>query len=560
MAESTDQKQRIRSLIAIASISLMVGIGIGVVTSLILRNNGTEFSEQREYPTDNLGAEREQAYSTPPSTPTGSHATSLYDFTDQSNFTSHFAWSAALYQFLAGADSDQLHEYLEQTKAIPVRPTRESVENAIVQQLAVIEPEVALAIAEEFGRSQKGMLISRIFQEWSLADLDDAIEQSANLDDQYRRHAILGILYTKQSLSDRELRALARRAGDENVAFEFIARSKIETLRADHESTWNRYVAEYRTELDNLTSEQITLFANLAHTWFEQDGIEVVAKIEDSMNDPRATGSVLNALAAILTRSDHQSALKVALRSPGSLSRFYVWRVAEEWGKSDPKAAIDAALAADSTSLKNSLLDHVLTGWASSDPHGLLSEIAGLPEDIRGPSLEKALVSIAQTEPQSAIAYLGDVSTRKSKNKIAEAIAVNWALQDLAAALAWIRSETRIVNIQSRLVSSVFRELTNVDAEHAFQAAQAQPLEGSNVGIEVQVLSWLPYIDPDLAVSLLEDVERNDETKAEAYNAVVRSLAMNDKPRRAIEVALKFAESGTYKVGYQSIFWDLPIR
>lgn len=554
MAESTDQKQRIRSLIAIASISLVVGIGIGVVTSLFLRDSSAEFSEQVETPTESSGTHQEQATSIMTTAPRGNQPSSLRDFADLSKYKSNLARTGALYQFLAAANSDQLREYLKQAKAISEGPIRESMENAIMQHLGANDPTLALDIAAEFGEDRREKFVTWIFQDWSLIALDDAVEHAASLDEHSQWHAISGILLSEQSSSIDELRTLARRAGNEDAAFTFIAYSKNDSYQDDPESAWNTYVAEVKSQSQQPSEAQLGLLINVAKSWIQQDGVEVLTRISETLENPEVERSLFLGLFSRFQGSHPQLALDVVLNSPHGVSRYMARNVVEDWAKSEPRAALDAALIVDSPSLRSKLLDHALTGWASWSPNDLLNETPSLPENIRGLSLEKALISLAQSEPQTVIAYLGQISTQRSKNAVTEAIATNWAKQDLPAALAWIRSDSHTSRIQTRLVTAVFRELANVDPEHAFQAAQLQPLEGTNVGIEVDVLGWLSFMDPDLAVSLLENVERNDETKAEAYSSVVRGLAMNDEPKRAIEVALKFAESGTYKVGYQSIF------
>ena len=554
MTESTDQKQRISSLIAIATVSLLIGIGIGIATSLFFRNNGTEFSEQLEVPTYSGDNEQEQASSTPTTAPIGKQPSTLKDFTDLSKFKSNLARSSALYQFLAAANADQLREYLKQANAISEGPIRESIENAIMQHLGANDPTLALDIADEFGDDRREKLVTWIFQDWSMIALDNAIEHAASLDEHFQWHAITGILLSKQSSSIDELRTLAQRAGNEDAAITFIAYSKSNTYQDDPESAWNNYVAEVKTQSKQPSDAYLGLLINVAKAWIQKDGVGVLTRISETLENPEVERSLFLGLFSRFHGSHPQLALDVILNSPHGVTRHMARNVVEDWAKSEPRAALDAALDVDSPSLRSKLLDHALTGWASSSPSDLLNETPSLPESIRGLSLEKALISLARSEPQTVIAYLDQISTQRSKNAVTEAIAIGWAKQELAAALGWIRSESHTSKIQSKLLKSVFRELANNNPRHAFQAAVGQPLDESLVGLEVEVLNWVSYNDPDLAIALLKEVDRNEETKTEAFSSLIRTLAFTNNPRSSIEVALEFAQTGTYVINYQSIF------
>ncbi len=560
MAESISRTRQVKSLLVIALISLLVGIGIGVTSSVFLRSEGAVSKEQQEGPIYKERVEKDPATTQPPVPATSIQPGSLDEFSDPSKFESLLERSLALNEFLAPADTDRLLTYLEHSKEIKGRNRREFMENAIVMRLALIDPEVALSAIDGYPRFRKQRLVSLVFREWSLANLNETIEHAEILDEEIKESAVAGILYTNEHLSDRRLRELARRIGHEDAAIDFIAQSKIDAFRDDPESAWNAFLAEYKPDLNNLTNGQGAILGQLATSWLEKDGIDVLSQIENSLDDRKVYRSLVPILASLLSESSPQLALAVAIRSSDHASRYWATNVTENWAKRDPRATLNAVLEIESPSLREKLLDHALIGWASSDPHGLLREIASLPQEIRARSLEKALISLAQTEPQAVIGYLDEISTRKSMNAVAEAIAVNWARQDLEASLTWIRSDSHTAKIRSDLFKSVFRELANEDPSQAFNSALAQPLDESNVGLEAEVVSWVSYRDPDLAVSMLEDIERNDETKAEAYNNVIRTLTMIDESKIAIEVALELAETGRFMVGYQSIFSMIATR
>lgn len=560
MAESISRTRQVKSLLVIALISLLVGIGIGVTSSVFLRSEGAVSKEQQESPINKERVEKDPATTQPPVPATSIQPGSLDEFSDPSKFESLLERSLALNEFLAPADTDRLLTYLEHSKEIKGRNRREFMENAIVMRLALIDPEVALSAIDGYPRFRKQRLVSLIFREWSLANLNETIEHAEILDEEIKESAVAGILYTNEHLTDRRLRELARRIGHEDAAIDFIAQSKIDAFRDDPESAWNAFLAEYKPDLNNLTNGQGAILGQLATSWLEKDGIDVLSQIENSLDDRTVYRSLVPILASLLSESSPQLALAVAIRSSDHASRYWATNVTENWAKRDPRATLNAVLEIESPSLRDKLLDHALIGWASSDPNGLLREIASLPQEIRARSLEKALISLAQTEPQAVIGYLDEISTRKSMNAVAEAIAVNWARQDLEASLTWIRSDSHTTKIRPDLFKSVFRELANEDPSQAFISALAQPLDESNVGLEAEVVSWVSYRDPDLAVSMLEDIERNDETKAEAYNNVIRTLTMIDESKIAIEVALELAETGRFMVGYQSIFSMIATR
>ena len=373
-------------------------------------------------------------------------------------------------------------------------------------------------------------------------------------------NAIQGVLWSREDLSESRLREIARQVGNETVAIDFIALSQIKDSIDNPARAWNTFISNNRANIDDLSNGQIELLGSLALSWIKEDGIEVVSSIAESISHSDTLESVMLRLVNALGKEDPAMALTVAMQMPqGHFSQHTVLRTIESWAKSDPGEALDAAIAVEARALSRQLQDRVLLAWAQSDAYDLMGNVGSLPPNIREIGRQQALIAIAQESPQEAIGLMSELTTRKSKNSVAEAIAINWAKQDFSSAVAWIKTDQDASRIQDQLLNAVFRELASDNPEYAFEKALEQPVDGSEVGLEAEVINWVAFWDVDAATSMLPNV-RNDETKAEAYSSLVRSLSMAGDSEGALDLALQYAETGEFKVGFQSIFWMIAWR
>ena len=103
-------------------------------------------------------------------------------------------------------------------------------------------------------------------------------------------------------------------------------------------------------------------------------------------------------------------------------------------------------------------------------------------------------------------------------------------------------------------LTTVLRNLVDVDPTLAFQTALKQPLTKHGRGLEAAVIEQLARTDLERAISMLSQV-RDGRTKLHAYNSAGRALVQNGNNDRALQLGQQLPDE--YRSAYlQSVMWQ----
>lgn len=491
------------------------------------------------------------------------------DLEDLARFRSHFERTVALNELLQHATVDSLQANLEHSKNIKSSDLRESTQQAIFQRLATLDPKEALAQIEEMPIETRQLLIQTIFQEWSLANLDQAIEQASQLGSTIKLIALKGILVSMEHLTQEERRTIARLLGNEWLAIQEIENGNGTVLFEDPEREWSAFVKNHENDIQRLNNAQSKMLVFIASAWIARDGIGVFEIIRESFPPQHPLLETISSVINELVQRNPQVALEMATNVEGigfQQREKLTGEVLTQWAETAPQEALDALNQIDGRYLKRQFQTLVLEIWASTDAHTLLGLIESLPADLQVVAKEKALIAIAQTTPTDALELLEDIPDRHRRNNVAETIAIHWAKQDVFGALNWIEGDERLASVQDHLTKKVFTELSRTDPQLAFDTALMYPPDSDDRGMEVYVLQTLAFGgDLDRAISLLPQT-RKGETRTHAYESVINSLLLVEedsmRSKDAVDLFLQAVKVDSIEdIGFMlmNVSWKAPL-
>lgn len=455
--------------------------------------------------------------------------------------SSHFQRTVALHELVANADEETLLQYWKQSTTMGSDPWEE-LQIAIVQRLASIDPLAAWELVSDLQSKQRLALVGAVFREWSVTNLELAIEHARSLDAEIKNAAVVSMLLSREDLSIEQRREIARQLNSEALAIEAIERTSNTPLVLDPSTEWAEFLQHNSTNLASPSESQLGMVTHIATAWIHQEGVEAFDNVLDTLPSQSAIWNTSNEVVKHLSDADPQQAFDLAihLRSRGTVG--IAEQVALAWANDDPWSAFNAVSSVDAKNLQRNLQDSVLERWSYSDPKALLDRVGAFPEHLQQLARKKALISLSRTSPQDAAELIFEMEDQATRDEISLAISRNWSTSDITSVLHWIENEPGFDHIRDRLIGAAFSGLANSDPELALQTALDQPVNEEGLGPEAEVISSLTFDDMDTAIEMLSDV-REGKTKIKAYEQVIQMLTgINNDNDRAVDLLVQLAQ------------------
>ena len=517
--------------------SLVLGAAIGVlvvgsILATLMFISDTRTSGQSK--TGQTSIESDQMSSAEPSVNSQQREDSIAKLFSHSHYESDLARSAALHQFLLGADEDTALDLLEMSKSVAPRGRRDSMQSAIIRRLAVINPSRTLSHLDDFSMPQQRSMVAAVFHEVSLMDINVAVALAGTLDGSLKRTAVQTILDVRDDLTNSSRREIGERLGYQTYMEQFTSDETALGLIDSPEAAWNARVKAgigYPFEVES--------FLQIAEEWVKRDGMDALSHIARTLNTRDVEQSfVLHSVVSTIASSDPNGAFEYARKLNEYEQYSLLHPLATTWSKSDPEAALFALFSLSDSPTTDWLESRVINQWASSDPRGLLSKISSFPPIVQVDARAMALGSIARTAPDDALQLMSDMESRGINTAtMTFNVAVAWSRHDPGSALDWILSEVDNDHPQyDGMLSTVLASLAHKDAERAFDVALELPEsdQPSGLGAEVAVILELSRFDVESAATLLPRVR--ERFLGRAARIVGEQLVYRGQPHRALEL------------------------
>ena len=457
-----------------------------------------------------------------------------------SGLDTYFAQELELRRVTGKADWRTLLEMLSQSREIESKRFRHIVQEVVIQGLASVNPTEAMERIYDVaprppepnpnwdartlatwrmeylvpGRAED--LIRIIYQEWSLSDLEQALQHAKTLGELQAQAALNGIVDSRDDLTRVELLEIAGQLNIEISGSDFIASEMASETIADADAAWQSYLESNKENLAvRVRGEgQTQLLESIARELLDKHGIDVIYTIDQQLpDDDRARSWILIRFINQARKIDPEGAIQIATSLKPDRYRSINASPMIGWADSDPFAALDAALVYEDDEIRNDLLRGIhLSPRTWDDPQSLIEHIAAYPRERTTSTFNRAVSTLARQSPDVAATHISNVLEHRDKMRIATEIVQEWASRDVVSALEWVSESPDIQDLKNPLLDVVLTELVYTDPQLALQTALEQPIGEDNVGSESQVIQAMASFDLESAVAMLAR-SRNEQTK-----------------------------------------------
>ena len=378
---------------------------------------------------------------------------------------SNFQRTASLYAYLAEVKESDLVNLLHHTESIERASIRSNIQTIVLRKLATVDPEQALDWITEVPKVRRIPLLTRLFHDWSITNLVQAIEGAKSLIGTERRAALEATLFTREDLSSSILLDIAQELGLEEFALLQISANQTHKLLETPSAAWDVIVND-----DVEDTKQLDLFQLVASTWKEDEGLDVLlraATVFPHENDHLALSKVIEDVVGHELEEAFNYVRNLSKKDRGQLPTALAMVAA----RVDPELALSEMASWSDDPIHTHLERIASTTWAESDPRGMLNKLELVPQFTRAEALEIAFTHLAYVSPQEAIQNLDRANQFLStKTMLPAIIAEQWSQADPEAALEWsISYAGSNTGLRKSLIWSLFTNLVESDIERALE-------------------------------------------------------------------------------------------
>ena len=468
---------------------------------------------------------------------------SITELSDPERFDSRIARTAALVESLQNSNAEQLLELLNQSKSMQAGTWQKEVQSAIIRRLAVFDPTVASKEVSEFSDERQLDLLSMVYWEWALSDLDQAIDHAHDLDDDMKHRIAHYLVQSRSDLPPNQRREIARRLDKEWVAIQYLRKHSSQQAINDPRQELESFLSQNPSDLDTLSVAQSELLVQIVSAWIVQDGIGALEEIQEKLPEGylKRSGRIYG-VGREIGSNNPRLAFDFAVAAESLGMTGIAWHTVQDWANSDPAAAFAAVSSLEGRSARRFLHSHVFETWASNDPYELLDATRAMPKDAQSIGQEKALSAIARTSPRTAVKLLDNIEDSDTRDRAMVGILASWVRLDADAAFEWMEDEPAISRLRDASQSILF-SIATYDPRLALKTLLRLPPDTHGLGPEAYAFNWLTNWDLDTAIHSLPQT-REGITRSYAYGAVIDSLLDDHKDfRKAMDLFLQFAKT-----------------
>ncbi len=430
---------------------------------------------------------------------------------DISKLKSNFDRDLSLLLLLSRADVEELEEYIGQIDELPSTNQQIAVLSVIFGRYAAIDPQRAIDRVlelDELTEIGKEEIVSSIFNEWTLTNLDAAVAALQELPQAIKEIGLSAMMWRIDHLSPGQRIELAQALGPSDDWIDYT----ITSIRS--EMIYDEPRVAYFDLLRNTPNinEHTVELAEIGKQLVAADGVAALREIYDSLENLSARHNVLNGVIWRVIREEitsPSSVLQIVSELPKEQEiRNATETVLRTWTSLDPIAAFEAALALDDRSISPRFRKELLFTWASRDAASLYEKALSLPRKYQSEAITRALVQISRESPQEAIQLAHNLDSRSHRTSARGAIVFGWRHNDAKAAFEWLMANSLDVNeqVDASLWLTTFSSYLDQDYENA--RAYVDQYEGGfrDQLVEATAIHLLDS-DVDLAIDYMNSVD-----------------------------------------------------
>lgn len=425
-----------------------------------------------------------------------------------------------------------------------VRPEklRDEIQVAMVRQIAKHRPRNALDQIAGLAEVRRVHIVDIVFQEWSVADLEESIEFAESMDGADQTSALEGILRSRIDLTDDARRGIARRLNNEQVILDQWAASRVQDEYHDPPAEWSEFIEVHGSDVHRLSPEQVNLLASIARSWIGQDGFgEMAQAINTGLANYDASVSIVELLFEQVFVLDPRVVLDSA-RAMNPETRSVVSRALTNLASRNPDAAFELAFMMEAGGSQVTLQRAAIGGWMQTDPKAVLEARARFPDAFQDWIQQSTLMSMIRTMPDEVPQFIPTISDNTQLEVVVNNLAVNWARTDPLAVYEWLQSEPKAQPWSSTIFTHVIENLADRNPEEALRIALNEPpREYDEVGWEASVVAAVARTDVEAAIALM-DRTRDEKTRESMIGSIGQVFINQAQYEQAMDWAKKVKE------------------
>jgi len=362
-----------------------------------------------------------------------------------------------LFEAISKMDAGEISSALSLAQSLP-RDERKLVLPILIGHWAESDPVGAASYAiNQRDLPGRQAVIDAALSAWMSTDRDAALAWARNLPSGQQRMSALAVM----------IGALAKR--DSAAALDLIGKlprdrftqNGYQMIFKEMAATHPESAAGIALALPNGPNRDEAIAQSVVG-WAQRDPQGALAWA-NSISDVNARNNAIGIALRVWAESDPVTASQQILeRFPNGRWRDDVLRtLAEQWSKTDPRAAGEYFLQLPAGEIRNNAMSEIALNWADSDLTGALDWVESLPADESTRAARRNAVNRwAESDPRAAAEYFmkTDSEAGQGADGTLARLAGNWARTDPDSALSWARGLDDGVaknNVMSQIASAI---------------------------------------------------------------------------------------------------------
>ncbi len=428
------------------------------------------------------------------------------------------------------------------------------VQMFLVGRLTQQDPQAGLELVWKFPRTQWSELVSVVFNEWSIIDLEDAFSASLELRSSLQDTALRSLITTRTDITNDRWLALGIEYDLDETVRSLLREQEAMTLLASPLDAIRLLREDYVP--DEL---QYDLRKKFAKTAIQRKGIAALKSIIEMLAE-NSRFVQLDFIEEEVSALPPAEVVALFQDFPNELRRNTTHGMIESWVSASPEIAYQE-LSSLSEFRKSSWTFPVFSSWAEVDADGLLDRIESFPRSERGYAASVGIGELVKKSPAEAanrIAELDNVLGVEG-SRLQGTLVEYWRKIDPTATLLWITENTEEGGRnQANLLWQLLYDYVEKDPAKALDIALSQSptsvyAERGSVSEIIRKLTEAGEFE--LAMGALDRIP--DAARSESYTAVGRVLVEKDQWQEAIDLVAEFSEEDQFQHFRGLTFWAI---
>ena len=430
--------------------------------------------------------------------------------------------------------NDQIAELAQHVANLELVSELTSTQAVLMGELSRRDPKYALEEVWKLPSPQWKELITVVFSEWSLNNLEEAFVASMELQATLCAAAVRSLLKTRTQISSERWLELADEHDYQESMLALIREREAILLLDTPLAAFQQVIQD---DVDNKL--QGDLIQMIARTMVQKNGYESFDSLfeysiwefrdllmEEAEANPLEFFAVFESL-------------------PPESRSWVIYPLVDAWVPLDPETAYAAISSVEE--FKDRFYYHrIFKVWAEVDLEDFFARVELFPRSERQWAAYSALLELAKKSPEEAVSKTFDYESVVGVDVFDLQISMirEWAGSDPKAAMNWVTENTSEDTWdQAWLLYNGLVEFAKTDPEAALELALSQGPESVYVerGFAQRVIDDVVEDgELDLAMSALDRVP--ESTRLYSFTSVGRALARNNRWQEAIELIAGFSD------------------